>query len=526
MIRIAVAGSLAVVALVAAIVLGVRARNWNDELAIESPFARTAPIAIDPHTPRLARRVVLVVIDGLGADEADLPFLDELRARGVAAIARVPYPTISRPNYVTILTGVPPADSGVRANRVREPVGVDTVLDRAQAAGLRVATASDFGMLPSLFLRHTSSLAGIAWLDDGVHIAPPPPITWPVDEAERASSLAELGPMLAELASGDASLITALVLDVDRAGHADGVGARYRAAAADTDRMLRVAFAAIDFTRDAVIVTADHGHVAPGGHGGVEPEVSHVPLILVGAGIVPGARAFDARLIDVAATVATLLGIPAPGHAEGRGLVELLALSPADASRRAAVDAVRAQILASLRTPSSRPDVVKLAGVALAVVLVVALALALHRRGAIVIPRWAPVGAIAMPVMLGALVVMTRGHLSPSYVPSLPRVEEIGGVAALLAIVLQVGASRRAIRHAPDRLAAASGVALVGLGVALVAVAIVRAWYAPPFVDVPPPLWFAGVPALELGAASCGLATVIALALAGGHSRFRGGDPR
>src|SRR6185503_3103171 len=123
----------------------------------------------------------------------------------------------------------------------------------------------------------------------------------------------------------------------DRAGHAAGVGTRYRAAARDVDRMLRAAFGAIDFTRDAVIVTADHGHVAPGGHGGIEPEVSHVPLILVGAGIVPGAHANDARLIDVAPTIAALLGIPAPGHAEGRTLTELLALSPAAAARREAV---------------------------------------------------------------------------------------------------------------------------------------------------------------------------------------------
>src|SRR6185503_18687811 len=200
----------------------------------------------------------------------------------------------------------------------------------------------------SLFLRHTDSLQGVTWRDDGVHIGPLPPITWPIDDARRAGSLAELGPMIAELAAGDASLVAALALDVDRAGHSRGVGAEYRAAAADVDRMLRVAFAGIDFTRDAVIVTADHGHVAPGGHGGVEPEVSHVPLILAGAGIVPGAHANDARLVDVAPTVAALLGIAAPGHAEGRALTELLALSPADAARREAVDRVRAQILASV----------------------------------------------------------------------------------------------------------------------------------------------------------------------------------
>src|SRR6185312_7499295 len=104
MIRGAIAVTIAVGALASACALATCARSWNDELAIVSPFAHVEPIADDPHTPRLARRVVLIVIDGLGIAESHLPFLDELRARGVAGVARVPYPTISRPNYVTILT--------------------------------------------------------------------------------------------------------------------------------------------------------------------------------------------------------------------------------------------------------------------------------------------------------------------------------------------------------------------------------------------------------------------------------------
>ena len=90
--------------------------------------------------------------------------------------------------------------------------------------------------------------------------------------------------------------------------------------------MLRVAFAGIDLTRDTVIVTADHGHVSRGGHGGAEPEVSSVPLVLAGKGIVPGASARNAQLVDVAPTVAALLGVPAPGQDRDGALggVELL----------------------------------------------------------------------------------------------------------------------------------------------------------------------------------------------------------
>ena len=203
--RLLVAAGLALVALVTAIVLGNRARLWNDELAVPSPPVARAPSAIDdPRTPRLTGRVELVIIDGLGDGEAHLPYLDELRRRGVAATARVPYPTISRPNYVTILTGVPPRDSGVRANRVEAPVAVGTVMDRVRAAGLAVATASDFGSLASLFLRNTPSIMGIDWIERGTRMMPPAPITWPVDEARRTSSL--------DLAAATCALAIALVL--------------------------------------------------------------------------------------------------------------------------------------------------------------------------------------------------------------------------------------------------------------------------------------------------------------------------
>ncbi|HSS03160.1 MAG TPA: alkaline phosphatase family protein, partial [Kofleriaceae bacterium] len=304
--RLATAG-LALAMLATAGWLGNRVRSWNDELALPAPpVARMAEHSEssddhDPRTPRLAGRVVLVVIDGLGIDEAQQPQLSYLHAlgrSGVAATARVPYPTISRPNYVTILTGVPPRDSGVRVNRVQAPVAVDTVMDRVRAAGLGAATASDFGMMASLFLRNTASITGIDWVERGTQVSPPQPIGWPFDDARRTGSLAELRPVIAELAAGDAALVAVLVLDVDRAGHASGIGDEYRAAAAEVDRTLRGAFAGIDFARDAVIVTADHGHVAPGGHGGDEREVSTVPLLLAGSGIVPGTTPRDARLID------------------------------------------------------------------------------------------------------------------------------------------------------------------------------------------------------------------------------------
>jgi len=116
--------------------------------------------------------------------------------------------------------------------------------------------------------------------------------------------------------------------------------------------------------------------------------------------------------------------------------------------------------------------------------------------------------------VLLAIAVITGGHISPSYVPSLARTMQRGAIGIALAIAVQLLASARVVRRAPDPLAAANGVALVGLGVALVAVGAVRAWFSPPHLEVPPPFWMVAVPAIDLAAATCALATAITLALA------------
>src|SRR5580698_2176230 len=133
----------------------------------QPPLAKVAPVIPDPHTPRLARRVFVVIIDGLRYDKSfELPFLDELRRRGVDAEATSHYPTWSRPNYVSILTGVPPEASGVRTNHHATPVELDSLMDRAKAAGMHVACATDYDVLPKLFLRKRAHEDAIATLDD------------------------------------------------------------------------------------------------------------------------------------------------------------------------------------------------------------------------------------------------------------------------------------------------------------------------------------------------------------------------
>ncbi|HEY0987302.1 MAG TPA: alkaline phosphatase family protein, partial [Kofleriaceae bacterium] len=152
---VAAALTLLVLGAIGAVQAGLAGASFMFDLEqVEPALARVTPSIADPHTPRLARRVFLVVIDGLRLDRSyELPFLDELRRRGVDGEATSHYPTWSRPNYVAILTGVPPHASGVRTTHPPTPVQLDSLMDRARAAGLRVATATDYDVLPRLFLR-------------------------------------------------------------------------------------------------------------------------------------------------------------------------------------------------------------------------------------------------------------------------------------------------------------------------------------------------------------------------------------
>jgi hypothetical protein len=76
-----------------------------------------------------------------------------------------------------------------------------------------------------------------------------------------------------------------------------------------------------------VVVLADHGHVDTGGHGGIEPEVLHIPLILRGPGVIPGTYGTHQHQNTVAPTVSALMGWEVPSDASGPVLFQCLNLN-------------------------------------------------------------------------------------------------------------------------------------------------------------------------------------------------------
>ncbi|HEX4420555.1 MAG TPA: alkaline phosphatase family protein [Kofleriaceae bacterium] len=564
---VAAALTLLVLGAVGAVQAGLTGASFMFDLEqVEPALSHVPPALEDPHTPRLARRVFLVMIDGLRLDRSyELPFLDELRRRGVDSEASSHYPSWSRPNYVSILTGVPPYASGVRTNHHSTPVALDSLMDRARAAGLRVATATDYDVLPRMFLRRRTAEPPTAAAPSAppgspeARDAPRPPgtpetldldteatldldsleapfaqpgvrdpdanLASPFDDARYAPWPGGFSEAGSALAAGDADLVVLLVGAVDSAGHAHGGDSpEYRAAAETADRALARVLAHIDLAQDAVVITADHGHTGRGGHGGVEPEVLAVPLIAAGAGIRPGATAVDARLIDIAPTVAALLALPAPGHGLGRTLTEILTLDDQARARRIAADqvrlgATRATVRAAETAAAS--DVLaqraqRIALVAGGALLAGGFAALLIRRRVLRLDRRALVVSIPAFFVVYYGLLATMGRFSPSLLPAQGHLAGQMVRYGVLSMIVQLAATLWALGNRPtlgERLAAANGIAWTGLMSTMVPAGLIWAFFPPPYVDLPGPLWLVLIPAALVAVACAAINVALTLAV-------------
>lgn len=533
---------IAVLGSIGAVKAGLAGGQFMGDLEeVQPALARVAPVLPDPHTPRYSRRVFLVIVDGLRLDKSyELPFLDELRRRGVDSEAQSHYPTWSRPNYVSILTGVPPVASGVRTNHHSTPVELDSLMDRAKAAGLVTAFATDYDALPKLFLRKKDPNARVTSEpedeEDEIDIdamerplspaairAPDANFASPFDDARYAPWPGGFSEVGAAVAQGDAELVVMLVGAVDAAGHAKGGASQdYRTAAELADHALSRALGRVDLTQDTIIVTADHGHTNRGGHGGVEPEVLTVPLIAAGAGIKPGASADDAHLVDLAPTVATLLGIPAPGHGLGRTLSELLQIDPGVRDARATADqtrlastkntVARATAAAAVARQERRALRLGFVGGSFVVALIGAVLL-IRRRLLILDWRVLLVSVPAFFVVYYAMIGAAGQGFSPSLVPAQGHIAVVMAKYGIAAMLVQLAASMWVLRDhdLADRLAKANGIALVGLVLAMLPAGLAWAFLPPPYVTLPGAHTLVLIPAVEVAVACAGIDVAITL---------------
>ncbi len=270
----------------------VRAANTDQPLGALHPDRH-------PVTPPRARpadrpdRVVLVVLDGLRDDTArQMPALADLGLRWPFLSAQAPIPSLSRPSYASMASGAEPWRTGIRTNGFASPVRVDTFMRRARDAGLKVRGAGNLDFW------------GQNYADD----FNPWRTTHAWDQPQEVDAL------IHQMLALPSDLLVIHLIEMDRVGHDHGgASPQYAQVAQALDARLKKLFKEIDLQRQTLIITADHGHMDDGGHGGGEPVVRLVPLLMAGKGIKPGPASGDVGdLGQIAPTIALLLGIELP----------------------------------------------------------------------------------------------------------------------------------------------------------------------------------------------------------------------
>jgi len=256
--------------------------------------------------------VVVIGVDGLspeGIRRAKTPVLHRMMAEGASTLhARGVMPTVSSPNWASMIMGAGPEQHGVLSNDWKP--GLSPISPTAVGPG---------GIFPTMFglLRQQQPSSKIGCFHDWDDFAR-------LVERDVCDRIANpKGPVettnqaIAFLKEQRPSLLFIHLDHVDHAGHESGHGTpEYDAAVEEADRLIGLVLDALRDSGQAdssiVLVTSDHGGKGKG-HGGSTMGEIEIPWIIQGRGIVPG-RELPATVntSDTAATVAHALGLTPP----------------------------------------------------------------------------------------------------------------------------------------------------------------------------------------------------------------------
>ena len=321
--------------------------------AFRSPLQHTPPQLTQPLGTPLTRKVVLVIVDALREDTSlkseVMPNLNLLRQKGAWATMHSRPPSFSQPGYSTILTGAWPEinDSPViNVDTVEiQTFTQDDIFSAAKRAGFKTAIAA-FEWFGQLLPAKAVDKSFYTPLED---------------QRADLEVMSAVDPWL----SADQYQLILIHLDqVDYAGHHEGgpLDPRWDAAAKRVDGMLGDILARLDLNMDTVFVISDHGQIDRGGHGGQDAIVLIEPFVLAGRGVKPGHYS-DMQMVNVAPTLAALLGTRLPASAQGLALTDMLTLTQAQKEGIVKTEAIQQTQLVNAYRSAVAPDKTNLASI-------------------------------------------------------------------------------------------------------------------------------------------------------------------
>lgn len=259
-------------------------------------------------------KVILVVCDALRDDTAAqymgyLEHLIEMR-RGTRYTVLGEMPSMSRPIYETLHTGVPPSEHGITSNNAVRLSIMPNVFQLAREAGL-VTAASAYCWYSELYNRAPYDVVNDREVDDeNLNIQHG---RFYREDGYPDIEVFAAGAMLARRFYPDYLLIHPMM--VDTMGEAyGGLSPQYRRQAIMQDQIMANLIPEALSAGYTVLVTADHGMADDTStHGGALPEMRRVPLYTFrpdGAGA--GRRENLLSQLQIAPTVLALLGVQIP----------------------------------------------------------------------------------------------------------------------------------------------------------------------------------------------------------------------
>jgi hypothetical protein len=285
--------------------------------AYRSPLHNSPPRAGEALGAANTRSLVIVLIDALRYDTSInpevMPYLNQLRSNGASAVMHSRPPSYSEPSYAVILTGAwPELSDGPAMNLEYEDIPTftqDNIYSAADRAGLTTAISA-FNWFEKLVPQQAVSASFYTAGEDQL--------------ADREV----VDAALPWLRSGKYQLVLIHLDQVDYAGHYEGgpIDPRWDAAATRADGLLKEIANTMDLSQDTLLVISDHGQIDTGGHGGQDPIVLVEPFVLVGKGVMQGDYG-DVQMVDVAPTVAAILGTNIPASNQGHARVGMFDFS-------------------------------------------------------------------------------------------------------------------------------------------------------------------------------------------------------
>jgi hypothetical protein len=279
-----------------------------------------------------SRHIIIIGVDGLsidGVNSAKAPRLHELMARGAWTLqARGVMPTLSSPNWASMITGAGPEQHGITSNGyLRHMVEIEPVCRDAA------------GMFPTIFevLRTQRPDSRIAIFHDWSGFSDLVEKNVPDVMRHERGPAKTTEAAICYWKEYRPTLMFVHLDNVDHAGHDLGWSSgSYYKAVDEADGYIGKILDMLDELSAAdstyVLVTSDHGGQGRN-HGKNSLANIQIPWVLAGPDVAPGQISSSVFTFDTAATVAWILGVTPSECSIGRPVVA--AFRPAAALARA-----------------------------------------------------------------------------------------------------------------------------------------------------------------------------------------------